>query len=626
MIRRRSRRAFAMALMLIVLMVLTVVTITLVGTGVRDQQSARLSAGRGEARLLATSVLEDFAARLKEDPTGLYDLLGSSAGDLCPAQSGPQTALPCTPSSVFDGYDRALRRDGQSVKWVVLPSVGRVSQTATGGAVGSTTCAVDDFTQDCFYVEIPAADRLGPANAPGSFMLRVNLRLRCGGVESRCIYSSFEQRVRRVQFYDFALANEFSTLDPKALFPQGSYVDQGNVNHKNYAAYNEYVARCVKRAASRDRTTSFEVFTGTTDAKNTDTAAAFAWDGITPGLPFTGCVDVSYTADSSGPGKDTLNDASIYAKDDWISVCGSPGIGSVFLSGPGRPGSPSWSNGMTGFSVPANCPSSTTSPAVKELNVPVMSLPSGSDVLAATGVSSPPALTSGTPQVIDLNGKSGLIVYRGDNIASTLDAVVYGTVTGNVSVVVQGSVAIIGDVKYANRSDTSNQVLSLTASERIEIWQSCFGANDPTQPDPAQFASWWDPQRSCIPAAPADRTVHGVLTSPEGYIGVPDWLTNYDYSSAECAADASLPCRDQAKLNFYGSMTSKFQGVFGSFTASGGTTELVSGFFKNFEHDKRLTRLTNGENLTLTLPSYLVESATPVWVRLDLSEVGYQGS
>lgn len=619
--RRRPRHAFAMALMLIVLMVLTVTTVTLVGTGVRDQQSARLSAGRGEARLLATSVLEDFFSRLKEDPTGLYDLLASQAGD---ALQG----------SVFAGYNTTFRRDTQPTKWAVLPSVGRVSQTATTGAVGTTPCAVDDFTQDCFYVEIPKLERLGPENAPGSFLLRVSLRLRCGGVEARCIYSSFEQRVRRVQFYDFTLANELSTLDPRALFPQGSYTNPSNVNHKNYGIYADYVSKCVKRASLRDRTSPFEVFTGVTNAGATDSDAAFAWDGIEPGVLFTGCVDVAYTADSSGSAgrRDTFGaDSAIYSKDDWVSVCGSPGLSGMFLSGSGllaTPRSPAWSNIMTGFSVPADCPTATP-PPTRELNVPAMSLPSGSDVLAATGVVTPlrtptgstPAV--GTPQMIDLTGKSGLIVYRGDNVSSTLDAVIYGTVTGNVSVVVQGSVAVIGNIEYGNRA--ANHVLSLTASDRIEIWQSCFGSQNSAQPDPAGFLSWWDPQRSCIPAEPVDRTINGVLTSPEGYIGVPDWLTNTDYSTADCAAGAS-PCRDQGALNFYGSMTSKFQGVFGSFTTTGGTTELVSGFFKNFEHDKRLTELTNGLTSNLTLPPYLVETAAPVWVRLDLSEVAYRDS
>jgi hypothetical protein len=602
--RRRPRRAFAMALMLVVLMVLTVITVTLVGTGVRDQQSARLSAGRSEARLLAASVFEDFFSRLKEDPTGLYDLLGSNETD---GLAG----------SVFAGYNTAFRRT-TTPKWAVLPSIGRVSQTAVPGAVGSTACAVDDFTQDCFHVEIPSADRLGPTNAPGSFLLRVNMRLRCGGVEARCIYSSFEQRVRRVQFYDFALANEFSTLAPSALFPQGSYVDSANVNHRNFQAFKDYEAACVKPARARTMP-AFSVFTGTTDFTQTDTGSAFAWDGIDPGLELTGCVDIAYTADSSGiAGRtDTLNDASIYVKDDWISVCGSPRIGSVFLSGGG------FGNPPKVYTVPSDCadPSSGFQP-VTERNVPVMALPSGNDVLTATGVQSPPTLTSGTPEVIDLSGKSGLLVYRGDGIASTLDAVIFGEVSANVSVVVQGSVAIIGDIRYRDRSQ--NHLLSLTASERIEIWQSCSGGTGTPEP-PTTFGDptkGWSTSSSCIPGGPVGtRVVNGILTSPEGFIGTPDWLTNVEVD----ATGANQ--RTQSTLEFYGSMTAKFQGVFGGYTAQNGTTELISGFFKNFEHDKRLTQLTNGDaSLNLTLPPYLVESATPVWVRLDLSEVSYQGS
>jgi hypothetical protein len=493
--------------------------------------------------------------------------------------------------------------------------------------VGSTTCAVDDFTQDCFHVEIPSADRLGPANTPGSFMLRVNMRLRCGGVEARCIYSSFEQRVRRVQFYDFALANEFSTLAPSALFPQGSYVDSTNVNHRNFQAFKEYEAECVKPARDRKNAGSrpipfeFEVSTGTTDFTQTNTGSAFGWDGS--GLEFTGCVDIAYAADSSGAAgrKDTLNDASIYVKDDWISVCGSPEIGSVFLSGEGAGGSPS--DPPKVYTVPANCdgPSPSFQP-VTERNVPVMSLPSGNDVLTATGVANPTQLTSGTPEVINLNGKSGLLVYKGDGIASTLDAVIFGQVTGNVSVVVQGSVAIIGDIRYGDRSQ--NHLLSLTASERIEIWQSCSeGTGAPA--DPTTFGDptkGWSTSASCIPGGPAaKRFVDGVLTSPEGFIGTPDWLTNVEVDGSGANQ------RTQTTLEFYGSMTAKFQGVFGGFTTENNTTELISGFFKNFTHDKRLTQLTNGQTgLNLTLPPYLVESATPVWVRLDLSEVGYQGS
>ena len=653
-----------MALMLVVLMVLTVITVTLVGTGVRDQQSARLSAGRSEARLLAASVFEDFFSRLKEDPTGLYDLLGSNATD---GLAG----------SVFAGYNTAFRRT-TAPKWAVLPSIGRTSQTAVPGAVGTTACAVDDFTQDCFHVEIPTEDRLGPVNAPGSFLLRVNMRLRCGGVEARCIYSSFEQRVRRVQFYDFALAQEFTTLAPAALFPAGSF-DAGRVNHAEYDQYNQSCGSG-QRASARS-TPVFSVsdpvqvktgipYVNPTSSTNWRTGQ-FTDDGATPfefpspGQPPMGCLDIAYQGESGT--QDDLGDASIYTRDDYLTVCGNPALTKVFLSGPGF--------GVSGdafrrLDASGGCSASTSAspPQVFEKSVPAMSLPAEKDVLLAaqaTAQSVPGvgvcSVTKAGPAPIEItfsgaswsatngntagscfNSSNTVIVVNGDNHSSTppgssrqgsLDVMVKGTVDGNVSLVVKGSVAIVDDLTYAGSctgADRKNpaclrnvvnndNTLSITASERIEIWQSCSF----DEPNPADEENY-----SCIPydqvsdptadpTRPKERVVHAILTSPEGYVGVPDWLTNYDDSGA-------AGIRAQATLHFFGAIASKYQGVFGGFDSG----ELLSGYFKKFAHDERLTKAGNGEPgyQSLALPPYLVESTSPVWVRLDLSEVGYQGS
>jgi hypothetical protein len=661
--RRRSRQGFAMALMLIVLMVLTVVTITLVGTGVRDQQSARLSAGRSEARLLATSVLEDFFSRLKEDPTSLYDLLGSPVGDLCPAQPDVQSALPCTQAtSVFDGYDRAIRRDGQPAKWAVLPSVGRVSQTATTGIVGATPCAVDDFAQDCFHVEIPSADRLGPANAPGSFMLRVNLRLRCGGEEARCIYSSFEQRVRRVQFYDFALAQEFTTLAPSALFPAGSF-ETDAPNRAAWARYDEQCGRdkrATARAGAPFAGNPVKILTGDPDgggAANWRTGRFVADDLGT--LDFDGCLDIAYQGDAGS--QDDLGQASVYTLDDYLTVCGNPSLSSVFLSGSGFSGGPFGGTARAlGSEDGCNGSPNTPTGAVFEKLVPAMRLPSEQDVLGtARGVSGATVYnltkTGPTPIEITLNGATwsavnanlaggnatnAIIVVDGANHSATpagsseqgsLDVTLKGTVDGNLSIVVKGSAAIVDDLTYAGAcvgaaakdtaclGDTTrnDNALSVTASERIEIWQSCpvFNANpDDEENYPCVQQGTDDPR------LPKERIVHAVLTSPEGYIGVPDWLINIDASGDNGE-------RTQATLFFFGSLTSKYQGVFGGF-ADG---ELLSGYFKKFAHDERLTKATNSRVLDAAIPviahpPYLVESSTPVWVRLDLSEVAYQGS
>lgn len=645
--RRRPRHAFAMALMLVVLMVLTVITITLVGTGVRDQQSARLAAGRSEARLLASSVFEDFFSRLNEEPTSLFDLLGS----------GESATLDGT---VFAGYNTAFRRDSGSVKWAALPAVGRVSQAATTGVVGTVPCTLngaDDLERDCFHVEIPEADRVGQLASPGSFVLRVNLRLRCGGVESRCIYASFEQRVRRVQFYDFALAQEFTTLAPSALFPAGSF-ETGAPNRDAWVRYDEQCGRD-KRASARAGVSfagnPVKILTGDPEG---DGAANWRTGGFTADdlgtLDFEGCLDIAYQGETGS--QDDLGQASVYTLDDYLTVCGNPSLSRVFLSGPGFAGGPFRSLGSDDGCSTA---SATAQPSIFEKLVAAMRLPSEQDVLGtARSVAGATVYnltkTGPTPIEITLNGATwsavnanlsggnsanAVIVVDGANHSSSpagsseqgsLDVMLKGTVDGNLSIVVKGSAAIVGDVTYAGacagaaskdtaclgdttRNDNS---LSITASERIEIWQSCPVGN--ANPDDEENYPCVQ-QGTDDPKVPKERIVHAVLTSPEGYVGVPDWLTNIDASGEDGE-------RTQATLFFYGSITSKYQGVFGGF-ADG---ELLSGYFKKFAHDERLTKATNTRVSGATapvvaLPPYLVESTSPVWVRLDLSEVGYAG-
>jgi len=645
--RRRPRRAFAMALMLVVLMVLTVITATLVGTGVRDQQSARLAAGRNEARLLASSVLEDFFSRLRAEPTAVFDLLASASGDRCPAESGLQASPPCGVPSVFDGYDAAYRRDGQPARWALLPSLGRSGTIAASGPVGSTPCR-EDLTEDCFHVQVE--DPLGRASAPGSFVLRVNLRLRCGGVEARCVYSSFEQRVRRVQFYDFALAQEYTTLAPEALFPPGSFDAVGD---DNFAAYEAYSGRCADVRAPQRAAVRFApplAAKSGVDSGSSWATGEFVHDGLD--LPVEGCLDIAYQADSGGSGDD-LAGASVYSLDDYLTVCGNgsgPEFSSVFLSGEGFSGGP--------FENLPGC-GATPDPVVRELRVPAMRLPEESDVLAAaravdasrvelvksaaypieitfngagwsaTGASGTASGTfdaaRGTVLVVD--GSNPSPVGPGWSDQGSVDVLVKGTVDGRVSLVVKGSVAVVDDVTYAAPcakgnficlgSTANDDALSITASERIEIWQSCpLYLPDP---DPVTVAN-------CVPAGdlpagstkknPGDRVVHAVLTSPQGFVGVPDWSTNFDVPDAPEPQD-----RIQGTLVLFGGIASKYQGVFGGFAQG----ELLSGFFKRFGHDDRFTRAARSAAGADVLPPYLVESTIPVWVRLDLSEVGYRG-
>jgi hypothetical protein len=600
-----------MPLMLVVLLVLTVVTVTLIGTGSRDLRSSRVASARTEGRLLASSVLEDFYARVRANPQGVFEVL---------AASNPQGLV----GTEFANY-RALSF-ADSTPWSLLPTPSRVttdpatSNTLYGKPIGTESCPVD-LSRDCFYVAV--LDKSGNVSRPAAFTLQVNLRLRCDGVDARCVFLSFEQRLRRVQFYDFVLANEFSTLAPEALFEPGSW----KTDAANKAMFDTYTSRCSVAASSRATAAgSTTVETGTTNYKiGTQEAGEF---NHSPGSAITelpACIDIAYQGDDI-LGDDSLG-APIYSGDEYLTVCGTPKFRQVFLAGKGSQDDNKW------FKVSGSCDLPVdTSPLRNiphQLNFSVMELPTLTQKASQDAQLASPqsACQGGGPVCIDLGAlrpEDRGVVITGDGNPGTLDAVVYGTVKGHKSVVVlNGSVAIIGDIMYDEpvSGGNSKNSFSLTASERIEIWQSCGEAKE--HPSwPADFAVLWDPTSRCVPEDPSSstafsRTVHGILTSPDGFIGVPDWLTNVDQQ------------RTQGKLKFFGSMAAKYQGVFGSFDADG---KLVSGFAKDFTHDTRFTQFVNGAapgpdtfGDNFALPPFVVESEVPVWLRLDLSEVGYQG-
>jgi hypothetical protein len=589
-----------MPMMLIVLMVLTTITVVLIGTSARDVESSRTSAGRTEARLLASSVLEDIYARIRENPREAFTF--ASGGDL-------------TKTSGFETY-KALRTQSTPSVWAVLPTGPRDGTVtdplnAAGKSIGSVECP-NDFSRDCFFVRVKSIT--GADDQPGAFTVYVGLRLRCGGSESRCIYVAFEQRLRRAQFYDFALANEFSTLAPEALFPAGSWRDANqDPPPLNDAAYKDYKTGCATTASGRSSySKDYIVELGEVEYVPNDGGFAATGESV----ELSGCIDIAYRGNDQGnaQGNDNIN-APIYTGDEYLTVCGTPKFGQVFLAGKGSEDANKWFKVSGGCDLPVD---TSLRDLPHQLNFPVMALPTSTDYTKTAARYS--RTFEGRPVVVNLASSANVTIVDGDGKAATLDAVVYGNVSGQKSVIVlNGSVAIIGDIKYdepVSGSESKNS-FSLTASERIEIWQSCSGGTG-APAAPSTFTGWSN-TASCVPGGPATRTVHGILTSPAGFIGVPDWLTNFEED------------RTQAPLEFFGSMASKYQGVFGSFTSDGA---LVSGFKKNFTHDTRFTQFVNGAPSGrpdtfadgFALPPFVVESEVPVWLRLDLSEVGYSES
>lgn len=593
-IRRGHRSGYAMALMLVVLMVVTTITVTVVSTAVRDQEASRTAAARSEARLLGLYALEEFAARVAADP------------------SLPAAALAVKPGGIRDDVHPALRLNNEE-SWTPLPMP--ESRTPAGAADCET------FLIDCYHLTLPLDAVLPQGNVnPVAFTVTATVRVRCAGSETRCVYASFQQRLRSAQFFDFMLSHELTALAPEALFASGS------LESVDAAAYAAYKAACSERASVR-ADVSFPPLSRTVGVTTHTDGTYVPSDSVNVG----GCVDIAYQSDSANG--DTLQ-GPIYTTDDYITVCDSPTLGDVFISGPGFYGEvyrPSLSCG------PATPPPGAT----WVVNQPYLVQPTSEKVLndALAGVSdvlefmkADPAVpveirfTPGEVAVSGVDGGPTLAEYAGKVIVirapasnwGSVDVLVSGTVAGVVSVVVDGSVAIDDDLVYAGAvtegcvapngsqhdgaclaglAGEDADVLSLTATERIEIWQECQNPGD----------------QSCTNGSSANRFVHGVFTSPQGYIGVPDWQENIDTTAATAA---------RGTLYVYGSVASRFQGVYGSYgPAIGGVRSLLSGFNKGFTHDDRLTRFTRGENTLAALPPYIVKSRIPVWVRLDVSEV-----
>lgn len=621
MIKVSRRRGYAMSLMLLVLLIITGTTVTMVRTAFDNQSASRTAAARAQARLYASAALEEFFARVSTDEGFLRDVLAFDG-----IKVPPHPALRASAPSTQDEGRWAL---------LSMPSGWREGQKAV--PTGSLSCPTGDaaYVSDCYYLRVLADAGSDSQALPPVVVVEVTLRTRCAGDPDRCIYTRFQQRLRRTQFFEFALAQELSTLAPEALFPAGSF-DVGGVNRD---AFLKYRSACGNRRGLVRAGVVLDL--DVTLGRTSSDSGFFVPDGAD--LSVEGCVDMAYQSDAATTATDKLV-GPVYTADDFVTVCGSPELSSVFVSGRG------WDNDGNGTreayrgSPSASCAGSSLS-ARQETRVPMLLQPPSLDVLsdaeAADGAEVLEKVDPNRPVVAVFAGdsvtftnavlRSGsecrmsavggiecpvdgkVLVVRNPSASlgsdyASVDLHVSGDVDGKVSLVVDGSVAIVDDLVYepaasfpALRSNTSD-VLTLTATERIEIWQSCG-------PDPS-------PRYDNCTTEHEDRTVHGVLTSGLGYIGVPDWQYNTENG------------RTQKTLTFFGSIASRYQGVYGAYVEAGVTDRrLVSGFYKNFSHDD-LSRIIDSDDPTRDsveeqLP-FFVETETAVWTRVDVTEVPYR--
>jgi hypothetical protein len=577
-----KNRGFAMILMLLIMMTLTSISAVIIITATRDQQSSRLSSGQNEARLQATSALEDFYARIAVDSTLIPNILS-------------------TPP-ITDDYPAASATGAQ------LSALGFENFVSPTAPLGSQACATslpEKFQTDCYSISIQDLSN-SPLN-PLILLVTATARVRCGGSQSKCIEVSLQQRIRRVQFYDYLLAQQYNAVGlGRAILQEGS-----NDYISNAASIANYEDNCSKKV-SADRPASFSDVNITI---GTDT------------IPISNCLEISYQADAITG--DNL-DGPVYTADDYLLVCGNPTFTDVQVAGSGYSGGglqDSWYKpSLNGCSVnPPQTDTSTVNASLLLLpdSAPTESCPTTDCVLeeqiasATAGaisrydITGPATMLFNADGTVDITSNDSvspvsaldttdkLFVVVGDGDSATRDLQISGTVTGSVSVVVKGdpnipgdlgTTAIVGDLQYAN---PVVDALSLTSTGPIEIWQECSTGTAP----------------GCG-GAYEDRTVEGILVSTEGFIGVTDWFTNFPSTSP------------RPTLHFTGSMTSRYQGVFGAYNRDTGS--LLSGFYKDFVFDNRFTNYATYvvANPQFSIPPFTVSSTVTVWKRLDLTQVG----
>lgn len=600
----RAKRGYAMLLMMVAMLVLSSISFVVVSSSARDQESSRLTSAKSEARIHANSALEDFFARISTDPTFAQDVTLASQGE--PVRRTKYQTL--YPALVFDSLPSTATDPGNSWQGARLVKMGLETSDQTLQPLGSLACPNDDtkYDVDCFVVRVESSA------VSGILTVTASSRVRCAGNHLRCVTVSLSQRLRKVQYYDYLVAQEYTTVGlsegllpaNSPSFPQGLDEITGETN----MSPELYEASCANKKAS-----------------------------VRPSM----CLSISYLGSSAAPDiSDSIN-GPLYTADDYVYVCGNPtgdsgqsAFTSVTLSGPGN--AAAW--------YKQECPGITpATPTYVTLNHPTLKLPSNSRAsadsllgLAVVPLVSPAIMVfvdsgvhiSQAGGAFDFRPYDGKVFEVANGASAVKDVTLKGLVNGKVSIISRGDAAIVGNLSYACAVyDTCDDFLSLTTDGSLEVWQecntsetsACIPQSETCPPEPSLVPCISLPANASASDRVYERKVDGILVSLNSYIGTPDWYSNINDMCPLPPEPVTYPppaasCRPS--LMFTGSMTSKYQGVFGAYDFGNG--QLIGGFYKKFTHDPRLKVQSNDYT---RLPPYTISSLVAVWSRLDLLEI-----
>lgn len=207
------RKGYAMALFLLVMVVITVAVSGLALASKSSLESSRTALYRNEARLLALSTVETFYAKLTESPSS-QDLFIDALRN--PSQRG----------SFFPGWVSSSSSPGASL--------------SPNGSWQNCTLSADNAPKDRVCAKLTVTVAQGTSNVPLLLLLTADVEAGCLGKKERCVKASFQQRLRKPEFYDYLQLNTNSIINPADPTLNGQYLGDSCETQN----FNNYTPKC----------------------------------------------------------------------------------------------------------------------------------------------------------------------------------------------------------------------------------------------------------------------------------------------------------------------------------------------------------------------------------------------
>lgn len=556
---KNSKKGYAMVVFLMLLVILTTLTASLGVTLQTSSENARESAARNDARSLAISVLESAYGEIYRNPVEFNKFIN------------PETRS----QSLFTApaLDKIASDIPSQKKWFAYNQTG----SKIPYSVLTTECA--DYERDCVRLTINTLQDDSGGNTTREILLKVSTRVDCRGVEQGCVFSEFEQRLRKAQFYDYLYFNDSASLSNKVLLGLGLPFNP-NICAKS-------LSQLVSSSNPDERTcleyvpafTKNDIVKGKTYIKDDFLLICPGLDNSNNiGPSFTGSIHVAGSGYQTGTGTEFVVTADKVRNDPGCTPNGSI---------------------SAGLPSAGSSPVTMTFPTTTELGLDwngnpcnqsevlasnLQDLPTDSPIRKASIENSIICITSttGTPELlfteIGLSIQNGVaystlnpstplepqIPYNGKLlyiIPGITEVKISGSVQGFTTVITKGGVEITGNLTKANNSSA----IAVVAQDEINIKQSS-----------------------------ASVTVQAVLVSLNQSVLNREWLTSPTVST----------------LQFTGTLAGKYRTVLGSYEANTGSA--VTGFNKDLIWD------SSASNQRLP---YLPTPKSDGWIRLGVSEI-----